>query len=144
MSPGRRPTFRAAIAPAACFSLSRREIYAQGVKPVREDAALIRRLQTLRNVPSKELSVRAEFGALTKTIKRQARNVGGLGGALCEMLPPELAPHLEVVSMARGVLTVRAADASVKFQVDRWLRSGGEQELMRRAGVALVRVRLVM
>jgi len=114
------------------------------VKPVREDAALIRRLQTLRNVPSKDLSVRSEFGALTKNIKRQARNVGGLGGTLCAMLPPELANGLEVVSMARGVLTVRAADASVKFQVDRWLRSGGEQELTRRAGIALVRVRLTM
>ncbi len=105
---------------------------------------MIRRLQALRNVPSKDLALRAEFGALSKSIKRQARSVGGLGAALVQMLPPELAEHIEVVSMARGVLTVRAADASVKFQVDRWLRAGGEQELTLRGGVALVRVRLIM
>jgi hypothetical protein len=109
-----------------------------------EDPTLIRRLQSLRKPYEKDLALRDQFGALAKDLKRQARSVGSLGDSLAQLLPPQLKDRFAIVSFSRGVLTVRAADASSKFELDRWLREEGEQQLIRRAATNLLRVRLVL
>lgn len=108
------------------------------------DEQLIRRLQGWRNRPTRDDTMEGAFGALTKDLKRQARAVGGISSAWIEVIPPALAVHASLVGVSRGVLTVRVADATAKFELDRWLRCGGETKLIQAAQAPLVRVRLVM
>jgi len=37
-------------------------------------------------------------------------------------------------------MTVKVRDAAARFEVDRWLRSGGESALAQRAGIRKVKV----
>ena len=46
--------------------------------------------------------------------------------------------------VARGVLQVRCQDASTRYELDRWLRAGGEHALVRAAGARVIKVKLVL
>lgn len=59
-------------------------------------------------------------------------------------LPDELHARTKVVSFRFGILTVRVPDASTKYTMDRFLRSGGEAALARLASATLRRVKLVL
>jgi hypothetical protein len=103
----------------------------------------LHRLRQYRNLPERDLTLSAPLGELCRTLERQARSAGGMGEAWAATVPAHLAAGCQVVSFSRGVLTVRAADSAVRFQVDRFLRGGGEAALAQAAGTALKRVRVL-
>lgn len=88
--------------------------------------------------------MRDAAGAIGRELKAQARRVGGLGGMWAALCPAELLPHTTLVSLSRGVLTVRCDDASAKYQVHQWLKEGGETALIRRVPAGVTKVRLVI
>jgi hypothetical protein len=100
------------------------------------------RLRQFRNRPDPDCTLNTPLTAVCRQIERQHRSAGGVADAWAAVLPPHLARHAEVVSFARGTLVIRAADASTRFQIDRFLRTGGQNELARRAGVAIRRIKL--
>lgn len=108
-----------------------------------DDLRLVERLRALRNHPAKELSLAPLIGDAADGYKRRMRNLGSLGAAWRDLAPPELVNTSELVGLARGVLTIRAADSAARFEIDRWLRGGGEIELVKRAAARLTRVRVV-
>ena len=76
-------------------------------------------------------------------VKKRVRALGGIGDAWVAVVPAALAARCEPVSLSRGVLTVRVADASARFELDRFLRAGGLSRLAARAGAAVKRAKLV-
>jgi hypothetical protein len=60
------------------------------------------------------------------------------------VVPETLRGRTALVGVSRGVLTVKVEDAGTKFELDRFLRSGGEAALVGRVPVGLRRVRLVL
>ncbi|CAN5757412.1 hypothetical protein BH11PLA1_BH11PLA1_21350 [soil metagenome] len=111
--------------------------------PRESNADLIQRLQQWRAGSQRDLAMTGLFTGAAKDIRRRGRAVGGLGAAWAELAPGHLVERTEVVGVSRGVLTIRVADTGSKFELDRWLRCGGETALIERAGAALLRVKLV-
>ncbi len=80
---------------------------------------------------------------------KQARGgrgrLGGLDEAWGELVPRELAGVCRAVKLTPGgLLTVRADDASVMYEMDQWLRSGGLAVLRAACSVGLKRVKVVV
>ncbi len=84
------------------------------------------------------------FAGMRREIERTYRRTGGFGKLWIELVPPELAATTNLQGYARGVLTVSVCDAAAKYELDRLLRSGLEQELRQRAPSTLRRVKLVL
>ena len=80
----------------------------------------------------------AQVGA----IRRQKRAVGGIGRAWAAVLPDALAEHVETIKVSRGVLTVKATNSAGRYELDRWLRSGGLTALIESATTTVRRVRV--
>lgn len=92
--------------------------------------------------PGPDLSIAGAAGQIARELARAQKTVAAGESALQQLLPPELRPIVLSVRLVRGVLLVRAADASAVYQIDRWLRAGGELAL-RKAAKNVRHVRLV-
>lgn len=110
----------------------------------RRESNPLDQLRAWRTKPERDLSLTREFAQLGTLLKRQDRSLGGIGSAWAALVPPALRPKTTLISLSRGILTVRVGDAPAKFDLDRWLRCGGELELIRKAPAGLTKVRLVL
>jgi hypothetical protein len=110
---------------------------------VKPDALLLARLRGWRNRPQPDLSFRPVAAAMTADLRSRARTLGHAGEAWLRLVPPELLDQTSLLSMARGVLTVRVSDASARSDLARWLRQGGEHAVIRATPGSLIKVRLV-
>lgn len=108
------------------------------------DPAALERLRKWRNKPEPAWGLGTELAAIGKTIRKQGRTFGAVGGAWAGVVPAGLAARSGLVSLLRGVLTVRVPNASVKYELDGWLRAGGELELIKRCPAGLTRVRSIV
>ncbi len=104
----------------------------------------IERLRGFRNRPEPGVALASLVGEAQKELMRRRRAVGGISAAWAELAPAELAAGAELVGQRGGVLTVRVADASARFGLDRWLRGGGLAALRARSRAALRSVRFVV
>jgi len=102
------------------------------------------RLRELRNIPERDLGLGAQFDSVRKQLKKRSRSLGAIGTGWAAVVPEELLVGAALVSFSRGVLTVRCDNASAKFNLDRFLRSGGELSLVRACPAGMVKVRLVL
>ena len=59
-----------------------------------------------------------------------------------EIVPAPLAARCLSLALTRGVLTVKTSDASTRFELDRFLRCGGEAKLARAAKIAIRKIKL--
>jgi hypothetical protein len=76
---------------------------------------------------------------------RQAhRSVGAASIAVAQIFPSHMAEKIEVVRLARGVLTLGVPDSSTRYVVDRLLRSGAQAALLKRVPASVKSVKLVM
>lgn len=110
--------------------------------PVALDRRQLENLRTWRLGAPKDLSLTADLTSLVQGVKRQTTRFAGLGEAWQALCPAHLSAGTTILSLSRGVLSVRAPDAAARFALDRWLRDGGETELIKRCPT-LLRVRLV-
>jgi hypothetical protein len=101
----------------------------------------LQRLRGFRNWQHPNTHLSQLIRDACRSVERQHSAAGGIAEAWAEILPPHLTRQAQIVSLARGTLTVRTADASTRYQIDRFLRSGGQAELARRAKVAVTRVK---
>lgn len=84
-----------------------------------------------------------EVERLSAELSRRRRGGGSAAAAWEVVVPDSLRERCEVTGVSRGILTVRVRDASARFELDRFLRSGGEAALIRTAKVAIRRVKLL-
>ena len=82
------------------------------------------------------------MAAQARAIRRMERSTGAAATAWAAAVPPALARHTALVSLVRGTLTVRVTDAAARFELDRWLRDGGELQVVRRCVTSLTRIRI--
>lgn len=79
--------------------------------------------------------------ALEKELKKRRRNVEGI--AWDEVAPPQLAARSGVEKLTPGgILTIRCDDAAARFEIDRWLRAGGDAELRKQSRAGIRRIKL--
>jgi len=97
-----------------------------------------------RQRPERDWSIAALVDAIEKDSRRKDRALGRFMGLWQELVPAELARHLSVSGLRGGVLSVVAASASARYELDRLLRAGLEQELRRRFTGTLGRVRITV
>lgn len=112
-------------------------------------AAALDRLRANRVPPPRDLRLTSLLDSEMRRVRPAHRAASSAVSAWDELLgragmPPGLLTRTRVVSFRNGVLTVRAADASTKYAVDRFLRAGGEAALARLASTTLRRVKLVL
>lgn len=112
-------------------------------------AAGLQRLRDNRVTPSRDVSMLPALDHELRRVRQIERSAVGTANAWDSLLanaglPGEMAARLRVVSFRAGVLTVRAADASTKYAMDRFLRGGGEAALARLTPTTLRRVKLVL
>jgi Dna[CI] antecedent DciA-like protein len=104
----------------------------------------LKQLREFRNKPERDVSIGGALAEVARDAKKLQRAVGGIGSAWEEIAPARLAGRCRVVGISRGILTFRVADAAARFELDRFLRGGGEAALSRRAGVGIKRVKIVV
>lgn len=104
--------------------------------------ARIERMRQRSVRPKPDLSLKRQIATLTGQLETRRRQWGGVGDAWAKTVPAELAYKAEIVGYRGGMLTVRVQDTAARFQLDRFLRTGGEARLIMAAPVGLKRVRL--
>lgn len=114
-----------------------------------DNAHLAVRLERLRanRARARDATITAAVGELQRELRRARRRSGAvdhLAEAWREIVPPTLWGRCEPSGLARGVLTVLCEDGGARYELDRWLRGGGREELVRACGASVRRVRLTL
>jgi len=82
------------------------------------------------------------FLALRESLRRRERAGGASCSAWEAVCPQELLARTRVEGLRGGVLTVLAEDASTRYALDRALRTGLEETLIRTSAAPIRRVRV--
>jgi len=106
--------------------------------------AMITRLRTHRVWPSRTVSLTETVALERAAIRRLRRRLGSAGAAWSRACPEALRGRTVPGAYRGGVLTVLVPDASTRYRVDRWLRSGGLRALQGASGSPLHRVQLTI
>lgn len=103
----------------------------------------IESLRTHRVRPERAGPIGDAVSKLERDVRRRQRALKGIGGAWSEVVPEDLGRRCELVGLRIGVLTVRVQDGADRFELDRFLRSGGLGSLISASPATLRRVRIV-
>lgn len=106
--------------------------------------AKLMKLRELRVRKDDAPRVDVALAKMADELARVEKKLGGAGGAWASVCPAGLAARTTPVSLARGTLNVEVADAAVRYEVDRWLRAGGEQAVIAASRTPIRKVRLVL
>src|SRR5262249_34698819 len=106
--------------------------------------AEIARLREVRAPKTRDLSLQADLSRRARDLRRMAKGLGPLAAAWDEIMPSEVASRTSLLSVSRGVLTVRATDTGVLHALSQALRAGAEERLIRRSPVPIRRVRITI
>ncbi len=106
----------------------------------RAAAAVIDRLRRTRARRDVGVRLDAVLAFQDEAIKKLRRRLGSAGAAWSACCPADLAERTCPSGLKAGVLRVGVNDASTRYRVDRWLRSGGLDELQRASAAPLRRV----
>jgi hypothetical protein len=109
----------------------------------RFDPKSLEHLRSWRSSKARDLTPRDTLHPIIKDLKKSRDQMGNLGEAWAVHAPSDLLPVSELISLSRGILTVQVRDASSRFALDRWLREGGQRDLITVANVPLKRIKLI-
>ncbi len=101
----------------------------------------IARIAPHRRLPETAAGLGAEFAAQGVRYKRMANKAGTIGEIWDALCPPGLIERTSV-KVARGVLTISVRDAATRYRVERALKSGLSDTLVRQSPLAVRRVRV--
>lgn len=99
--------------------------------------------RSIRPLWSPESALGPEIENLRDRLGAERRRAGKASGAWDAVAPDDLKELAHVVGLVRGVLTVRCRDASAQYEVDRWLRTEGQDLLLAAAKAPVRRIKLV-
>lgn len=95
-----------------------------------------------RTRSQRDNAITSDLDRLSRDILDRRRRVGHAADALAAAISPHALTGIELVSLERGILTVRARSASARFIFDRELRSGGRERLIRASASAIKRIKV--
>ena len=104
----------------------------------------IARLRENRTYPLRARDLKHDFALIEKTLQRDQRRLGAVARAWTANCPHKLLPRTSVIAMNRGVLTIGADDSSTRFELDRWLRAGGEEQIIKGTRTTLRKIKVVV
>ena len=105
-------------------------------------ATQIEQLRKYRQRRDRDLSIAPLIGAMDDDARRTQRRLGALIDLWSQLVPGELEKHSRVVGVRGGVVQVQCDSSSTKYELDRLLRQGLEQELRKRYPSTLTKIRL--
>ena len=94
--------------------------------------------------PARDLSLAREMDRALREAAALRRSVGGCAAAWASVVPPELLARTALEGVTRGVLAVRVPNAAARFELDRFLRSGGQRRLVAACSTTLHQVRIMV
>lgn len=105
------------------------------------------RLRRVRHSRAGNRRDAAALGAVingeARALQRLERRLRGVGDAWLAQCPEHLLDKTAIVGVSRGALTIRARDASIRYELDRWLRAGGERAVIAASQAPIRKVRVV-
>lgn len=104
----------------------------------------IERLRQARARPSWDNSLAPDMDRAIREAAALRRATSGCAEAWSKVIPPALLARTSLEGTSRGVLTVRVPDAATRFELDRFLRSGGQKQLLTESRTSITKVRLVV
>ena len=108
------------------------------------DLTSIDRVRQARVRPARDLTLGADIDRAMRDLKKQRRALGGSAAAWNAVIPPELVNKTSLETLSSGVLTVSVPDAATRFVLDRFLRAGGERQVIGASGAAIRKIRIVV
>ncbi len=106
-------------------------------------AAHIENLRKTRSLRPVAPSIEREIAFQARDLKKLQKRTASIAEAWSTVIPGPLADHSAIDRLAAGVLTVRVADASARYELDRYLREGGLERLRAAASAPITRVKIV-
>ena len=104
----------------------------------------VQRLREARVRPARDQSLAQDMDRALHQAAALRQSVGGCAAAWASVVPPELLSRTALEGVSRAVLTVRVPDASTRFELDRFLRAGGERAVVTASRSTVGRIRLVV
>lgn len=104
----------------------------------------VARLREARVRARGDQTLAADMDRALREAGRQRRASGGCADAWAKIIPPDLIERTALEGVSRGVLTVRVPDGATRFQLDRFLRSGGQRAFVAACSASLRQVRIVV
>lgn len=98
-------------------------------------------LRTRRAYQTRDHSIQPALTTIATQLRMAQRDAGPLGKLFSELIPDVLARHAKL-RVDRGMLRISVSDSSSRFALDRLLRAGVEEQLIRRSPVAIRGVRV--
>jgi hypothetical protein len=105
------------------------------------------RMQKWRGARERDVEIGSSIKAFAKEQTRLSRALGEIADVFERTVPAEIASFCTLVGLKAGTLTVELTSDSARFELDRFLRQGGEAALKDQSSAANVRitkVRVVM
>lgn len=100
------------------------------------------RLRGFRVRPERARDLSGDMQIQMKTLRKVSKTESALLQAWSAAAPDQLAQSCVPIGIRSGRLEIRVPNAAIKFQADRWLRSGGLAEVSALAKVPIAGVRL--
>jgi hypothetical protein len=101
------------------------------------------RLRKWRVKPGPEVSIAPAVEEFAKRFAKQVKAVGGLEGALEELLPEELRGRVRFGKLTPGgVLVLAATDSAAAYELDQWQRAGGLAAMRQRCSTKILRAKI--
>jgi len=99
-------------------------------------------LQRDRTPAERATSIHGYVASIRKHAEKTHRQLGRAIEAWIELVPSELAERTRLTALRRGVLHVDVDDAAARYELDRLLRDGLEDQLRSQFNGTLIRVKL--
>ena len=92
----------------------------------------LNRLREWRNRPDKDVSLEFLEEQFKREVEKPYKQLHAMAVIWDELVPEAMAEHVWLESLSRGVLRVAVDSSAALYELDRLLREGLEQELIRR------------
>jgi hypothetical protein len=102
----------------------------------------LRQLAAAREFSGRPIGVSMSNAA--RHLARDAKRLGSAGEAWMTICPSHLLEKTAILGLTRGELRIAVADSAAMYELDRFLRCGGEATLARASSAPINRVRLVL
>jgi hypothetical protein len=99
----------------------------------------LKKLRSWRVYPDRDVTIAKQVRSIVRDASAKQRHTGGATAAWEAAAPAQLRDLCNVRGAASGILTIKVKTAAARFQIDRWLRAGGEAAL-RSGGVKRVKL----
>jgi hypothetical protein len=98
-------------------------------------------LQARRTRTARDTSLSPTLIEVSKNLQKQLDSIDPMQQVWNRVIPEELASRAQI-RLDKGILRVSVQDSSIRFALDRLLRAGAQNELIRQAPVPIRNVKL--